>query len=94
MSKNDDDKLKPKVVRINGEPHIGDDGKPVTEVIDLLEEMLEAARSGELCGVHMGLVWKDEATGRSSAGFSSLALIGQLELIKLDQLLTRKEQDG
>jgi hypothetical protein len=54
-------------------------GKPVPEVIDMLEDMLAKARSGEITGVAAGVMYSDDSPGTYEAGFIlSYSLIGMI----------------
>lgn len=60
-----------------------DPGRPVFEiaepqpyVIEVLEELLEAGRSGEIQGIAVARVWPDRTASYRLAGLHSFSLLG------------------
>lgn len=68
------------VVGLRGS-RITDGRTPDPEVVKLLEDMLERAKSGELTGVAMTVNYFDRATYAKAAGTCSWATIGRLHYL-------------
>lgn len=79
-----------KVVSLSGEPVYT--GKPSAAVIELLEEWLEKARSGEIVGVALAAQYRDEAKGQGWAGSVSSGIIG--ECFALAYRITKHLDEG
>ncbi|MCB1470821.1 MAG: hypothetical protein KDK08_27520, partial [Rhizobiaceae bacterium] len=59
-----------KVVGIHGQDvPAATAGEPREDVVVLAEWLAEAARSGEIIGIHAVFVFRDECTGTKRAGF-------------------------
>lgn len=73
-------------------------GKPLytpetnAAVVASLEEWLERARSGEVHGIAIAALYRDDAVGFSYSGGRSLGLVGQL--FGLAQRITQDMDDG
>lgn len=69
------------IFTLNGQD-ISDHRKPRLDVIAVAEQLLEAARSGEVIGVVMATSWADGASGHRVAGVANYSTIGRLEMVK------------
>ena len=58
-------------------------GEPREDVIQLAEWLLEAAKAGEVVGLHTVFVYRDECTGARQAGWESYAVAGRLDSLKM-----------
>ncbi len=67
------------VASLWGDPIITN--KPDSDVVELFEEMLEAARSGEIIGFAGAVLHGDRSTSRRKAGTSSYAMLGALTAV-------------
>jgi hypothetical protein len=65
------------VVSLRGEP-IWSRGVPRQDVVEMLEEILELARRGEIHGTHMVLVHDDGVARKAMIGRCNYAAIGCL----------------
>ena len=61
-------------------------------VIEVLEELLKAAKSGEILGFAGAAVHRDQCTSQHYIGFSNQSLIGAL--VEVQYRLVRYQQSG
>lgn len=73
----------PKVVSLRGHP-IPAIGEPNEKMIRELERLLEAARSGDLQGVVVAMLHKDDTTQSMRCGVMSRGLIGLVSTLHHD----------
>ena len=78
-----DNPSKPKVVSLRGS-EITLPGEPVPAVVEALEKLLEAAQSGDVQGFAVAVMHADSSTSTRRAGIHGRALVGALEIVKLD----------
>lgn len=72
-----------KVVGIHGQDvPAATAGEPREDVVVLAEWLAEAARSGEIIGIHAVFVFRDECTGTKRAGFQSYSVAGRMDALK------------
>lgn len=64
------------IVSLHGDPIYTGESKE--SVVKVLEEWLERARSGEIIGVAVAVVYRDGAHGHNIAGSRDSGLIGEL----------------
>lgn len=69
------------IVGLKGLP-ISDGRTPNSEVVELIEDLLEKARAGEITGVCVAVNYFDNSSGHRGAGTTSYAVIGRLEYLK------------
>ena len=69
------------VVSIKGEP-IPEPGKPVPELVEHLEKLLERARSGEVTGVAYAVLYRDDLTSFCPVGRIRRSLLGALTMLQ------------
>lgn len=72
-----------KIVSLRGE-EIVQPGTPRPAVIEILEQSLEMARSGEVVGVFIARLHSDDATTGGIEGAQDRGLIGLVEMLKAD----------
>lgn len=78
------------VVGINGCVSIAA-GIPRDDLVEELERLIEAARSGEIQGIAGAILYRDGATSVVAAGLcNSRGVIGGLEVVKF-RLIAQKE---
>lgn len=70
-----------KVVSLRGEPII-QPGVIQPDLIGALEELLEAAKAGELAGFSAALLYKDDCTSFRINGRRNRGLLGCVEMMK------------
>lgn len=63
-------------------PSYENPGEPVEDVIETLTALLEKAMAGELAGVCLVGVSRDNSTELSVAGRRTYAMVGRLEAVK------------
>jgi hypothetical protein len=73
----------PKVVALRG-GEIVQPGQPLPDLVALLEEVLEMARSGEIKGVALAMIHTDDCSSMRRCGVQTRGLIGCLEIMKAD----------
>jgi hypothetical protein len=78
------------VVSIHGGPL--DLRKASNNVVTLLEEKLEQAKSGEITGIAMAFTYFDRSSGHRRCGFVDTQLVGSTAVLLHD--LTRMIEDG
>jgi len=78
-----------RVVSLGGGP-IPDGNEAVPEVVELFEELLERARSGDIVGVCGGLAHFDGTTSGFRSGAQGRGLIGCLSIL----VVTASLEDG
>lgn len=66
---------------LNGGP-IADPREPRADVIKLAEQLLEAAKAGEVTGLVVALHYADGASGQRCAGVATYATVGRMESLK------------
>ena len=69
------------IVSMKGEP-IPDPGKPVPELVEHLEKMLEQARSGEVTGITYAVLYQGDITSFCSVGRMRRSLLGSLAMLQ------------
>jgi hypothetical protein len=70
------------VVSLRGDK-VQNPGTPNAEVIEDIERLLEAARSGEINAIAYAVRYKDDLTSYRWVGIISRAMVGAIELAKL-----------
>ena len=78
------------VVSLAGQP-IYSRGVPQPEVIEVLEQILELARLGEIHGVHAVLVHDDGVVRRAQIGRCNYAAIGCLAALSITMIEERDD---
>jgi hypothetical protein len=73
----------PKVVSLRTGAEILQPGEPHPAVVDILEDLLERARSGEIVAISAAVMNADKSAGRYHAGQISYTLLGALETLKV-----------
>lgn len=58
-----------------------------TACVKILEEMLDAAKSGEVVGVALAAVYSDRGTTCRAGGVATYGLVGQLVRVQRDVLV-------
>lgn len=66
-----------KVVSLTGDP-IAQPGEAVASVVQELEWLLEAAKSGEITGLAAAWLWRDGSAGHGFKGVCAYSQIGRL----------------
>lgn len=80
------------IVHIDGSA-LPEPGKPIYQVVDGLEKLLELARSGEIKGLAFVATHSDNCTTWNRLGFSTRSTIGTIELMKADLVKVALEQE-
>lgn len=55
---------------------------PNTDLVEVLEDLLERAKGGEIVGIAGAILYRDEATGTCVAGISMRSLLGTLFILQ------------
>lgn len=57
-------------------------GEPWPGVVEELERLLEAARAGEIIGIAVAVIHRDEATSSNFVGSVGRYVLGEIEVMK------------
>lgn len=72
----------PKVVTIRSGVEVLPPGEPRPKLIAMLEDLLERARSGDICGAAIAFKFSDETHGFQYSGAWGDGLMGAVERMK------------
>lgn len=74
---------RPKVVSLRSGAEIIPPGEPRPKIIEMCEDLLQRARSGDLMGLTVAMYHSDDTHSYRHEGRAAFGTIGNLEMLKL-----------